>query len=270
MNLHYKRRLRETDFHDSMSIDNLKKRQALNKTAIQKLKNLTDVFKKGIIDFVMYEAIIHEYLSSYETSLPEELTKNVFEPDLAQSQAVPEPSDLVLKDFIIKIKMLLGTHGGSGKKNKPIIEEILNNGITEAEQENEMSLLNGLANKYWEIMLAEDKRYEQKVNSINTDYYQGKVDRDLKRAKGNQKVGNYYGAYTQEIDKPRILKQNVKTLTYEDYKPILSSLGLSESKKFTLKSYLEKRLTVSSKEAQLIEATIKEYIQKKKRINFKY
>lgn len=38
-----------------------------------------------------------------------------------------------------------------------------------------------------------------------------------------------------------------------------------EVKKVTLKSYLEKKLTVSPKEAELIESVIKEYVQKKKR-----
>lgn len=38
-----------------------------------------------------------------------------------------------------------------------------------------------------------------------------------------------------------------------------------EAKKVTLKSYLEKKLTVSSREAELIESVIKEYVQKKKR-----
>jgi hypothetical protein len=278
MNLHSEKRLRELEigaedssismFDDSMSIDTLKKGQELNKIGIQKLKNLTDVFKNGIIDFVMYEAIIHEYLPSNKISLPKELekelTKNVFEPDLAQSQTVSEPSDLVLKNFILKIKILLGTHGSSGNKNRPIIEEILKNGITTDEQKNEMSLLNGEANKYWRILLAEDKRYEEKVNSINMNYYQKKVDLDLKRADDNRKAGKFYASYTQEIDKPKLLKQNVKDLTFQDYSSILSKFGLSESKKLTLKQYLQKKLTISSKEAQLIEATIKSYVKKKK------
>lgn len=272
MNLNSKRRLREAgvEYDDSMSIENLRKGQESKRTAIRKLKNLTDVFKEGIIDFVMYEGIIHEYLSSYETSLPEELTKNVFEPDLAESQTVSKSRNTALSSFIVRIKKLLGTYGSAGSENKTIIQEILDNGITDDDQKNEMRLLNDVANKYWKVMLAEDKRYEDEINSINMNYYQGKVNRDSKRAKDNFKAGNYHGSYTQEFDKPKLLKQNVKNRTYEDYVPILSSLGLSESKKFTLKSYLEKRLTVSSKEAQLIEATIKEYIQKKKRINFKY
>jgi len=44
---------------------------------------------------------------------------------------------------------------------------------------------------------------------------------------------------------------------------------IKKEKKLTLKSYLEKKLTVSPKEAQLIENTIKEYIQKKKKVNSK-
>ena len=40
-------------------------------------------------------------------------------------------------------------------------------------------------------------------------------------------------------------------------------------KKLTLKSYLEKKLTVSSKEAELIESVIKDYVQKKKEVNRK-
>lgn len=42
-----------------------------------------------------------------------------------------------------------------------------------------------------------------------------------------------------------------------------------QNKKLTLKSYLEKKLTVSSKEAELIESVIKEYVQKKKQVNKK-
>ena len=38
-----------------------------------------------------------------------------------------------------------------------------------------------------------------------------------------------------------------------------------ESKKITLKSYLEKKLTISPKEAHLIESVIREYIQKKRK-----
>lgn len=37
-----------------------------------------------------------------------------------------------------------------------------------------------------------------------------------------------------------------------------------QSKKLSLKSYLEKKLTVSPKEAELIESVIKEYVRKKK------
>ena len=258
MNLHSKKRLREVEFDDSMSIGNLRKGQQSKQEAIRKLQNLNQVFQEGIIDFVLYESIIHQYLPS----LPKELTKNVFDPDLAESQTVNPPPKRALDSFVLKIKKLIGTFATAGSENGMIINEILNNGITE-EQKNDMSLLNNQANGYWEIMLAEDKRYGDNINSINTEYYQKQIDKDLKRAKGNQKVGNYYGAYTQEIAKPKLLKQNVKNLTYEDYLPILSKLGLSESKKVTLKSYLEKKLTVSSKEAELIESVIKEYIRKK-------
>ena len=259
MNLHSKKRLTEIEFDDSMSIETLKKGQQSKQEAIRKLQNLNQVFQEGIIDFVLYESIIHQYLPS----LPEELTKNVFDPDLAESQTVNPPPKRALDSFVLKIKKLVGTYGSAGIGNKPIIEEILNNGITEDEQKNEMSLLNGQANRYWEIMLSEDKRYGDNINSINMEYYQKNIDKDLKRAKGNQKVGNYYGAYTQEIAKPKLLKQNVTNLTYQDYLPILSELGLRENKKLTLKSYLEKKLTINSKEAQLIESVIKEYIRKK-------
>jgi len=56
----------------------------------------------------------------------------------------------------------------------------------------------------------------------------------------------------------------------EDFSESVNKKSLiKKEEKLTLKSYLEKKLTVSPKEAQLIEATIKEYIQKKKKVNSK-
>lgn len=260
-----KRILREAEsvWDDSMSIDSLEKGQASQKEQVRRLQNLTKIFKEGVIDFVFFEAIISAYILPYAKNFPKELTKNVSNPDLAESQTLNPPPDTAFSTFRLYIRKVLGT-GSENPENKEIINEILNNGISNDNQKNQMELLNDKVNDYWKKLLYQDKQYEDHINSINMKHYDKEVALDLKRAKDNFKAGRNYSAYTREIPKPKLLKQNVPNLEYEDYLPILSKIGIKESKKLTLKSYLEKKLTVSPKEAELIESVIKEYVRNKK------